>query len=70
MDVIFKCIFMKEKFCILIQISLKSVPKVPIDNEAALVQVMAWHLFGTKPLPKAMLTQFTDVYMRRWGEMS
>ena len=36
-DDIFKCTFMKEKFCISIQISLKFVPKVPIDNKPALV---------------------------------
>ena len=38
---IFRCIFMNEKFCILIKISLKFVPKVPIDNNPALVQIMA-----------------------------
>ena len=31
---------MNEKFCILIQISLKFVPKGLIDNKAALVQAM------------------------------
>ena len=31
-DNIFKCIFVNEKFCIPIQISLKFVPKDPIDN--------------------------------------
>ena len=36
-DNIFRCIFMNEKFCILIQISLKFVPKYPIDNNPALV---------------------------------
>ena len=41
-DDILKCIFMNEKFCILIQISLMFVPKDPIDNKSALVQVMAW----------------------------
>ena len=34
---IFGCIFMNEKFCILIEISLKFVPKCPIDNNPALV---------------------------------
>ena len=28
----FRCIFVNEKFCILIEISLKFVPKGPIDN--------------------------------------
>ena len=31
------CIFVNEKFCILIKISLKFVPKGPIDNNQALV---------------------------------
>ena len=41
---IFRCIFVYEKFCILIRISLKFVPKGLIDNMSALVQVMAWCL--------------------------
>ena len=36
-DGIFRCIFVKENFCILMKISLKSVPKSPIDNNPALV---------------------------------
>ena len=36
----------------------------PIDNKAALVQVMAWRRTGDKPLPESMRTQFTDAYMR------
>ena len=43
---------------------MKFVPNGPIGNKAALVQVMAWHLFGAKPLPEPMLIQFTDIYMR------
>ena len=35
-DDIFKCIFMDEKCCISIQISMKFVPKGPIDNKSAL----------------------------------
>ena len=31
-DDIFRCIFMNEKFCTLIKLSLKFVPKGPIDN--------------------------------------
>ena len=41
-----------------------------MDNKPALVQVMASHQTGDKPLPELMLTQFTDAYMRHWGEMS
>ena len=36
-DDISKCIFVNEKFCILIKIWLKFVPKGPIDNNPALV---------------------------------
>ena len=63
-DDIFKSIFMNEKFCISIWISLKFVPKGPIDNKAALVQIMAWHLTGGKPFLEPMLTQLTDAYMQ------
>ena len=41
-DDIFKYIFTKERFCILIRISLKFATKGQIDNTAAFVQVMAW----------------------------
>ena len=63
-DDIFKCIFMNEKFCISIRISLQFVPKGSVDNKSVLVQVMAWRLTGDKPLPKPILVQFTDAYMR------
>ena len=61
---IFKCISLNEIICILIRISLKFVPTVPIDNKWTLVQVMAWRRTGDKPLSELMLTQFADVYMR------
>ena len=57
-DDIFKCIFLNENDRILIRISLKFVPMVPIDNKPALVQVMAWRRTGDKPLPEPMMTQF------------
>ena len=46
------------------RISLKLVPRGPIENKQALIQVMAWRQTGDKPLPELMLTQFTDEYMR------
>ena len=49
--------FLNVKFCILIQISLKNVPKGPIDNNQALVQIMAWRWIGDKPLSEPMLNQ-------------
>ena len=63
-DNIFKWIFLNENGRILIQISLKFVPRSPIDNNPALVQVMVWRRAGDKPLPEPMMTQFTEAYMR------
>ena len=68
-DDIFKCIFLNENDKIPIWISLKLVPRSPIDDEPALVQVIAWRRTGDKPLPEPMLTQFTDAYMRHSGEV-
>ena len=63
-DDIFKHIFLNENVRIPIQISLKFVPKGPIGNKPALVQVLTWRRTGAKPFPELMLTQFTDAYMR------
>ena len=52
---IFKCIFLKENVWILIKISLKFVLNGPIDNKSALVQIMAWHQPGDKPLSEPMM---------------
>ena len=49
-DHIFKRIFLNENGKIPIQISLKFVPRLPIDNKAASVQVMAWRRSGDKAL--------------------
>ena len=46
----FKCIFVNENIQISIKISLKFVPKVPINNILVLIQIMAWRLAGAKPL--------------------
>ena len=50
------------------RISLKFVRKGPIGSDWVLVQVMAWRRIGNKPLPEPMLSQFTDAYMRGWGD--
>ena len=55
--------FVNEKFWILIKISLKFVPKAPIDNNPVLVQIMALRRIGEKSLAEPMLIQFTDAYM-------
>ena len=41
-DDIFKCISLNESDRITIQISVKCVPRSPIDIKSALVKVMAW----------------------------
>ena len=61
---VFRCIFMTEKSCILIKISLKFVPKGPIGNNSTLVYIMAWRRVGAKPLFEPMLTRFTEAYIR------
>ena len=69
-DNIFKSIFFNENVWISIEISLKFAPKNPINNKSALVQVMAWHRTGDKPLPEAMMAQFSDAYMHHPASMS
>ena len=54
-DDIFKCIFLNENVWISIKMSLKFVPKGPINNIPALVQIMAWRRPGDKPLSEAMM---------------
>ena len=54
-DDIFKCIFLNENVSIAIEISLKFVPKGPINNIPALVQIMAWRRPGDKPLSEPMM---------------
>ena len=65
-DYIFKFIFNESVWITITTstISLKFIPKGPIDYKSALVQVVAWHRTGEKPLPESMLTQFTDAYIR------
>ena len=54
-DDIFECIFFNENVYILLNISLKFVPTVRIDNIPALVQIMAWRRPGDKPLFEPMM---------------
>ena len=50
-----KRIFLNENSRISIKISLKFVPKGPINNIPALVQIMAWRRPGDKPLSEPMM---------------
>ena len=45
-DDIFKRIFLNKNVRISIKISLKFVPKGPINNNPSLVQIMAWRRSG------------------------
>ena len=47
-----------------LKISLKFLPKGPIDKMAALVQIMAWRRTGDKPLSEPMMVYIADAYMR------
>ena len=54
-DDTFKRLFLDENVRISIRISLKFVPNGPINNNPALVQIMAWRRSGDKPLSEPML---------------
>ena len=62
-DAIFKCIFLNENVSIAIKISLKFVPKGPINNIPALVQIMAWRR------PSHNLNQWWSVYRRIYASL-
>ena len=74
-DDVFKCNFVNENVWIPIKISLKFVPKGPINNILSLVQIMAWRRPGDKPLSEPMmvrlpthicLTKLTLTLWNRW----
>ena len=48
-------ILLNESVWISHKISLKFVPEIRIDNVPALVQMIAWHQPGDKPLPEPMM---------------
>ena len=54
-DDVLKCIFLNENVWISLKIPLKVVPRGPINNIPALVQIMAWRRPGNKPLSEPML---------------
>ena len=54
-DDIFKCILLNENVWIPNKVSLKFVPKGPINNIPSLVQIMAWRRPGDKPLSEPMM---------------
>ena len=62
-DDTFKRIFLNENITISIKISLKYVPKGPINNDSALVQIVAW------PAPSHYLNQWWLVYWRMYASL-
>ena len=51
---------LRQTWTSLIQIALKFVPMCQIYYKPALLQVMACHQTGDKPLPEPMLTKVCD----------
>ena len=49
------CKFVTENILISMTISLRFVPKGPINNIPALVEIMDWRRRGDKPLSEPML---------------
>ena len=65
-DGTFKRIFLNENVRISIKIALKFVPKGPINNVPALVQIMAWRRSGDKPLSEPMMVSLlTHIFVAR-----
>ena len=59
-----RCIFLKEIVWLAIEISLKFVSKVQINDIPALVRMMAGRRSCDKRLSEPMMPWFTDAYMR------
>ena len=53
----FKRIFLNENGRLSIEISLKLVPKDPINNIPALIQIMTWRWPGDKPLSEPIMVR-------------
>ena len=60
----FKSIFLNENPWASINISLKFVRYVPINNKSELAEVLASCWTGDTPLTVPMMTQLDDAYMR------
>ena len=60
----------KKNVCILIQMSLKFVPKSLINNNTTLFKIMVWRLSGDKPLSGPKIAKFIDAYMHHSASMS
>ena len=69
-DDIFKCMFFNENLWITIKISLKFVPKGPMNNIPALGQIITWRRPGDRPLSEPMVSLLTHICINElmhWG---
>ena len=64
----FKWIFLNENVWNSIEVSLKFVPKGPINNIPALVQVMAWRRPGDKQLSEPMIVSLLTHVCVTWPQ--
>ena len=69
-DDIFKCICLNKNVWIPIKISMKFVPKGPINNIPTLVQIMAWRRLGDKPfiVSEPMMVSLTTHICATWPQ--
>ena len=59
-------IFLNENAWILIKISFKFVPRCPINNIPILVQIIAWHRPGDKPISEpGTVSLLMHIYITR-----
>ena len=65
---IFICIFLNENVWISLKISLKFVPIVRINNVLVLVQIVAWHRPGDKPLSEPMMVSLLMLICVTWPQ--
>ena len=67
-DDIFKCIFINENVWVFIIISLKFIPKGPMNDVPALVQTMAWCRPGDKLLSESMMFRLSTHICVPWPQ--
>ena len=67
-DDLFKCIFFDENLWTSINISLKFVPKGPINNIPALAQIKAWRWPGDKPLSEPVMVSLLTHICVTWPQ--
>ena len=67
-DDIFECIFLNENAWISIKIPLKFVPKGPVHNNPALVQIIAWCRAGDKPLSEPVMVSLLTHICVTWPQ--